>query len=183
MGRTRAGLLEGAVRGIEKYGTHKVTMADIAMLGGISKATLYNHFRTKPDLYAALVDTEVETLAREGADLAATDLPGALTHAATKVAGHPAVRRIAAHEPAVLGVLAAPSQTGSWPRARAGITGALAAAGYIADPASVETVLRWLASFLLAPDTADACHAQAVVLVAGLPRAQGLASPELSPEP
>ncbi len=182
MGRTRAGLLEGAVRGIEKYGSHKVTMADIASLGGISKATLYNHFRTKRDLYAALVDTEVETLVRECTDLAVTDLPGALAHAATRVADHRAVRRIASAEPAVLGVLAAPTPAGAWPRARAGISDALGAAGYSAEPAAVESVLRWVASFLLAPDTADACRAQAGVLVAGLPRAQDLSSPEPSPE-
>ena len=38
-------------------------MGDIAMLAGIAKATLYNHFRTRDDVYLAVVANEVDAVA------------------------------------------------------------------------------------------------------------------------
>ena len=51
MGRTREAALAGALAAVTKYGSRKATMGDIAMLAGIAKATLYNHFRTRDDVY------------------------------------------------------------------------------------------------------------------------------------
>ena len=62
MGRTRDAALAGAVRSVAKYGARKSTMGDIAMLAGIAKATLYNHFRTKPEVYAATVAAHLAVL-------------------------------------------------------------------------------------------------------------------------
>jgi AcrR family transcriptional regulator len=65
MSRSRAGILSGAAACLERYGPRKTTMADISREGGIAKATLYNHFRDKSEVYAALLEREVdEVLAR-----------------------------------------------------------------------------------------------------------------------
>ena len=53
MERTRAAVLDGAARAVEKHGARRATMGDIAVLAGIAKGTLYNHFRTKDAVYAA----------------------------------------------------------------------------------------------------------------------------------
>src|ERR1700759_5711760 len=65
MARTRAAVLDGASRAVEKHGARKATMADIASLAGIAKGTLYNHFRAKEAVYAAALDAGVRTLAAE----------------------------------------------------------------------------------------------------------------------
>jgi AcrR family transcriptional regulator len=99
MARTRTGLLDGALRAVAARGTRRTTMNDIATHAGLAKATLYNHFRTKDDVWAALVAVEVAQLAEECADRPLAD---ALAHAATRIGTHPALRTIARDEPAVL---------------------------------------------------------------------------------
>ena len=58
--------MRGALAAVEKYGSRKATMGDIAMLAGIAKATLYNHFRTRDDVYLAVVASEVDRIAVGG---------------------------------------------------------------------------------------------------------------------
>src|ERR1700722_18099295 len=77
MNRTRAALLTGARRAVEVSGT-KITMAQVAAAAGVAKATLYNHFRTREAVLAALLLDEVETLV---ADCAQHPLPDALGRA------------------------------------------------------------------------------------------------------
>jgi len=82
MGRTRTAALEGARRVLAEHGLRKATMGDVAVRGGLAKATLYNHFRTKDDLVAGLIHDDVAELAADCRDLAASDLAVALTRAA-----------------------------------------------------------------------------------------------------
>src|SRR3954468_16001774 len=122
MGRTRAAVIDGAQRAVEKHGSRKATMADIASLAGVAKATLYNHFRTKRDVYAATVEAEIEVLGAECVRLSADDgLAAALTRAAERLGSHPALRRISSDEPAVLARLQTPDAGGAWPLARAAV--------------------------------------------------------------
>jgi AcrR family transcriptional regulator len=169
MGRTRAAVIDGAQRAVEKYGSRKATMADIAALAGVAKATLYNHFRTKRDVYAATVEAEVQALGAECARVAADDgLAAALTRAAERIGTHPAVRRVAADEPAVLAALQTPSAAGAWPVAREAVASTLQASRNPAGPAEVETVLRWLVSFLGAAGGSEEIHTGARTFVIGL---------------
>src|SRR5579875_1468906 len=99
MARTRAAVLDGAARAVEKHGARKATMADITSLAGIAKGTLYNHFRAKEAVYAAALEAGIRSLANECAATAREDLTEALLFAADRVGSHPALRRIAADEP------------------------------------------------------------------------------------
>ena len=169
MGRTRAAVIDGAQRAVEKYGSRKTTMADVAALAGVAKATLYNHFRTKRDVYAATVEAEVESLGAECSRIAADDgLAAALARAAERIATHPAVRRVAVDEPAVLAKLQTPADGGGWAAARTAITSTLTAARRPSGPAEVESVLRWLVSFLGAPGGSEEMSTGARVLATGL---------------
>lgn len=151
MARTRAAALDGAVRCVEKQGTRKATMADIAALGGIAKATLYNHFRTKDDVFAALLEDQVIRLGEECAVAAREGLDAALLLAAERIALHPALRRIAVDEPVVLAAMASSWGGGPWALARSVVAATLAAAGCDSSNAATDLVLRWLASHLLDP--------------------------------
>jgi AcrR family transcriptional regulator len=152
MARTRVGVLDAAARVVAERGTRRTSMTDIAAAAGVAKGTLYNHFRTKDEVWTALAESEVVRLADECRDL---PLPAALEHAASRIATHPAVRRLADDEPPVLAALAQPSPSAAgWVAARDAVEAALARAG--ADVGAADLVLRWLASHLTAPDLAAA---------------------------
>jgi AcrR family transcriptional regulator len=171
MGRTRAAVIDGAQRAVEKHGSRKATMADVAALSGVAKATLYNHFRTKRDVYAATIAAEVESLAAECARVAADEgLEAALVRAAERIGMHPAVRRIAADEPAVLARLQTPADDPEWTLARDALRGMLTAAGRVDGAAEVETVLRWLVSFIGSAGGNEEVHTGARIIASGLPQ-------------
>jgi AcrR family transcriptional regulator len=162
MSRTRVALLSGAARAVEVSGT-KITMAQVAAAAGVAKATLYNHFRTREAVLAALVVDQAGALVDEQAGKA---LETALLDAAAAISRHPVARGLARVEPATLAALGR-IDTGaeSWQRARAAVAQALADA----SRGGTDTVLRWLASFLLSPADPATIAADVAVLIAGLP--------------
>jgi AcrR family transcriptional regulator len=172
MARTRDGLLDGALACIQRDGLRHTTMAGIAVRSGVAKATLYNHFRTKPDLLRALVLREAERIAvRARAAREAGSVADALDQAAGDVAALTAVRRVADSEPGALAPLLAPSDTPGWEAVRMQAGSAL---GHPADGPLVDLVLRWLAGQLLVPAPVTARRATAELLAAvDLARADG----------
>lgn len=167
MNRTRGAVIDGAARAVEKHGSRRATMGDIATLAGIAKATIYNHFRTKEDIYRAAIETGVRELGEECTALAASDLAEALSRAAGRLAAEPALRRVAAEEPAVLAALVLPGEGGAWDAARQATAEVLKAAGVAASAGSVDTVLRWVAGHAGAPGTEETRATGAAVISAG----------------
>jgi AcrR family transcriptional regulator len=172
MERTRAAVLDGAARAVEKHGARRATMGDIAVLAGIAKGTLYNHFRAKDAVYAAALEAGVRGLGEECALAAREDLTEALAMAAERIGRHPALRRIASDEPATLAALMTPDDGAIWQLARGGVRNVLDASGRTSDPAAVEVVLRWLVSFVADPG-ADVTR-QAGLVAAAIPAASHL---------
>jgi AcrR family transcriptional regulator len=155
MGRGHEAALRGALAAVEKYGSRKATMGDIAMLAGIAKATLYNHFRTRDDVYLAVVANEVDRVAAAARAKLPDGLDEAIAEAARLIGEHAAVRKIAVDDPAALAALATPGDGPAWTAARTEIAGALSDRGYVDSPAAVDLVLRYLASQLLTPSTVE----------------------------
>lgn len=151
MQRTRAAVIDGAVRAVEKHGARRTTMADIAMLAGVAKGTLYNHFRTKEAVYSATVDAGIRTLGEECVTVARDDLSEALALAAERIGASAALRRVAMEEPAVLADLVTIGTDGAWASAREAVRDCLQAAAARTDPVAVDLVLRWLVSFVAVP--------------------------------
>lgn len=163
MSRTREALMSGAARAVASDGT-KITMARVAVSAGVAKATLYNHFRTREAVLAALVEHQAGAVvdAQVGKRLDA-----ALADAALAISRHPVRRGLASVEPAALAALArVDGSAAGWIRARAGVAAALADAGR----SGTDTIVRWLASFLLTPGDPVSIAADVAVLLAGLPR-------------
>jgi AcrR family transcriptional regulator len=167
MARTRAAVLDGAARAVEKHGARKATMADIASLAGIAKGTLYNHFRAKEAVYGAALEAGIRGLATECVTAARDDLSEALALAAERIGGHPAIRRIAADEPVVLASLMTPTDMPLWGLARTSVRDVLVAAGVATSSASIDLVVRWLTSFVASPghDAADQAGLVAAALL------------------
>ena len=171
MGRTRAALLEGAQRAVEKYGVRRTSMAELATVAGIAKGTLYNHFRTKDDVWAALIEHEVTALADECVLVGSADgLAAALERAADRIGAHAGLRRIAAEEPAVLARRVVVGEGRGWDTARAAVGDVLSVEP---DDELVALVLRWLVSFVGAPGRAGEAAAGAQLLATAVTGALG----------
>ena len=104
MGRTRAGLLAGAARAFAEHGLRRSTMQSIAAAAGVAKATLYNHFRTKDEVAAALLAAELDRLTALAESLPRDQALAALSD---ELGAHPVLRRLAETEPEVLTALLA----------------------------------------------------------------------------
>ncbi len=164
MRRTRDGLLDGALSSIERDGLRHLTMSGICTRSGVAKATLYNHFRTKPDVMAALVAREVDRVA----DIALrashqADVTAGLDAAAAAVGSFRPGRAVALDEPGALVPLLTAGDGPGWTHARGRAAELLGVD--LAHPV-VELVLLWLASMLLAPAAPDVRRATAALLVA-----------------
>jgi AcrR family transcriptional regulator len=159
MNRTRAGLLSGAARAFAEHGVRRSTMQSIAAAAGVAKATLYNHFRTKDEVAAALLAGELDRLSALAASLPLDQALGALSD---ELGAHPVLRRLAATEPeALTSLLAVDSER--W----AELTTRLAAALRV-DGDGAELAGRWLLGVVLQPGRSTTRHRLARRLAAAL---------------
>jgi AcrR family transcriptional regulator len=162
MARSRAAILDGARAAVEANGT-KITMAQVAARGGVAKATLYNHFRAREDVLAALLLDEIDRLVSSVARL---ELSRALTVAAVAVSEHPLLEALGGQDTTTLAVLARVDvRTPGWARVAHAVERLLHGSGRTGTP----TVLRWLSSFIIAPADEIDIAADVDVLLAGLP--------------
>ena len=132
MSRSRAALLDGARRAVEVSGT-KITMSQVATAAGVAKATLYNHFRTRDAVLAALLDHEVDELLRHAGG---RPLDEALRLTADALSRAPGPSALARREPATVVRLARIDDMAP----RAGIECGARSRNYSARPIEVEQV-------------------------------------------
>jgi AcrR family transcriptional regulator len=149
MNRTRAGLLSGAALAFAEHGLRRSTMQSIAAAAGVAKATLYNHFRTKDEVAAALLAVELDRLGALAASLPREQALAALSDA---LGAHPVLRRLAATEPETLVALLA-VDTDRW----AELTARLGAALQV-DGDGAELAGRWLLGVVLQPGRSTTRH-------------------------
>jgi AcrR family transcriptional regulator len=164
MNRTRVALLDGARRSVEVSGT-KITMAQVATAAGVAKATLYNHFRTREAVISALLAAEVAKLVDE---FAGQPIHDALGGAADAISHHPCLRGLARIEPGTLAALGCIDLgADGWRTAREGVVAVLGTE----SRGGADTVLRWLASYVINPGTPASIAADLAVVLGGLPAA------------
>jgi AcrR family transcriptional regulator len=155
MGRTRQGLLAGAARAFAESGVRRSTMQSIAAAAGVAKATLYNHFRTKDDVVAALVRAELDRLTELAASLPLEQALGTLSD---ELGAHPVLRTLAAVEPETLTALlnGAPD---TWTHLTARLAHALRI-----DADGAELAGQWLLGVVLQPGRSTSRHRHAARL-------------------
>jgi AcrR family transcriptional regulator len=169
MQRVRTAVLDATAHCVERYGVRRTTMGDIALKAAIAKGTLYNHFRAKDDVLAALVEDRVAALATDAAAVAAEEgLAPALQLAADALASSGPLRRLAADEPATAARLLAPGEGRAWQGARAAVGSVLRAAGADAPDDAVDVVLRWLLSQVFWPQPTGDADREAARLAAAV---------------
>ncbi|MGI8667760.1 MAG: TetR/AcrR family transcriptional regulator [Jatrophihabitans sp.] len=163
--RSRAAIIDGARAAVTAHGS-TLTMAQIAARAGVSKATLYNHFRTREDVLGELLLAEIDDLVSAVSHLR---LAEALTRAARAISEHPLLEALGEQDGGALTALARVDvRSAGWARAAQATERLLREHGRRGTP----TVLRWLASLVTAPADDRDIAADVEVLVAGLPPAR-----------
>ncbi|HJQ01527.1 MAG TPA: helix-turn-helix domain-containing protein [Jatrophihabitans sp.] len=163
--RTRAVIIDGARKAVAASGA-RITMAEIAARAGVAKATLYNHFRTREEVLAALLLAEIDTQIAAVSHLRLAD---ALTAAALAVSEHPLLEALGEQDGTALAVLARVDvRSAGWARVAQATDRLLAGSGRRGTP----TVLRWLSSFVIGPAGVEDIATDVAILIAGLPPAR-----------
>ena len=152
MERSRRALLAGAREAITKNGLSATSMVDIADFGRVARATLYNHFRSKEELWQALIFDEVESAS--ALFRAQTTFESSLSALASSIGANPMLRTIARDDPATLVALIRVNDDPIWKEIYRRFS-LLAKERKVTDLATVDLAFRWLISqvaYPLAPD-------------------------------
>ena len=148
MERSRMALLAGAREAITKNGLSATSMVDIADFGRVARATLYNHFRSKEELWQALIFDEVESAS--ALFRAQTTFESSLSALASSIGDNPMLRTIARDDPATLVTLIRVNEDPIWKEIYRRFT-LLAKERKVTDLAAVDLAFRWLISQVAYP--------------------------------
>src|SRR5215468_218966 len=104
-------ILDAASTLILRWGYHKTTLDDVSRQAGVAKGTIYLHWKTREDLFAALLkreklETAVEVKQRIEHDPAGATLRGILKHSALALMKRPLLKAVFLRDMDVLGKLA-----------------------------------------------------------------------------
>jgi AcrR family transcriptional regulator len=171
MAKARAGILLGARMSLIDGGIKGLTMSGVADRGGVAKATVYNHFRTKADVLAAVAMSELDEAAEAAWPWLTRDLATALVTAADALGTSPVVRAVVASDPAIVASFF-PEAEGPGGECRthaaALVVDALGTADCSPSAANVDLTLRWLAAVAVSPPHPQLRQEQAEQLVGWL---------------
>lgn len=104
-------ILDAAGTLILRWGYNKTAVDDVARQAGVAKGTIYLHWNTREELFAALIHRErlsmsADLRARVAADPAGGTLHGLLKHSALALMQRPLLKALLLGDPAILGRLA-----------------------------------------------------------------------------
>ena len=102
--RTRAALVDAAIRRFASEGFHRVSLSDIARDVGVSPTAVYRYFPDKEALFEAAVDADAQALVALARDALTRDVGGSLLELLGRLAAglvaaaheHPLVARVLA---------------------------------------------------------------------------------------
>lgn len=168
MERSHKALLDGARAAVATNGVSNTSMVDVADFGQVARATLYNHFRSKEELWTALILDEVENVSQLFREQ--SNFESGLRALASYIETNPMLRAIARDDPATLAALTKVGQNETWEAIYARFA-LLAKEQKVSDLAAVDLAFRWLLSQIpspLAPES-QASAASMVARIAKLP--------------
>ena len=155
--RTQSAILAGAKKLIATVGLAKMSMTEIADTSQVSRATLYNHYRDKESVVAALCESEMARLV-----VIAQSAPNAtdsLELLSIQISTDAALAHMRTHDPAPLGQALAATESSFLPAFSdllCSITGSRVLA---------EVVVHWLLGQVFNPLTPENSRLQAELLI------------------
>lgn len=155
--RTESAILEGTKELISRNGVAGLSMIEIADHSEVSRATLYNHYRDKDAVLAALVEAEVSRIV-EIATTAGTPAD-ALESLSIAISSDPALDAMRRFDAALLTQMLSNTHSPHY------ITIAQVIYGATKSEAGTGIAMRWLIGQVMQPITAEQSRAQAALLV------------------
>lgn len=155
--RTEEAILAGTKSLIARSGINAISMIEIADHSEVSRATLYNHFRDKDAVLAALLSSEISRIAL--AATAAGTPADALESLSIAISSDKALSAMRIHDGQTLSRALSDTQSEHF----LSIAKVLFAA--TKSEAGTGIAMRWLIGQALQPITAEQSRAQAVLLV------------------
>jgi len=155
--RTQSAILHGAKNLIATVGLAKMSMIEIADTSEVSRATLYNHYRDKDSVIAALCESECARLIAIAQS--APNAIDALELLSIQISTDGALANMRVHDPAPLALGLAKTDTPLW----SGIADALAV--ITGSQVLADCALRWLIGQALQPLTPHDSRLQAELLI------------------
>ena len=156
--RTQSAILEGAKNLIATVGLAKMSMIEIADTSQVSRATLYNHYRDKESVLAALCDSEIRRLVAVAQS--ASNPTDALEVLSIQVSCDSALAHMRTSDLAPLAQALAATTNPLW------IQFNDALAMILGSQILADCAMRWLIGQALQPLTAEDSRLQAEFLVA-----------------
>jgi AcrR family transcriptional regulator len=155
--RTQSAILNGTKSLIATVGLAKMSMIEIADTSEVSRATLYNHFRDKDSVIAALCESECARLIAIAQS--APNATDALELLSIQISTDGALAKMRLNDPAPLALGLAKTDTPLW-SSMADALAAITGSQVLADCA-----LRWLIGQVLQPLTPEDSRLQAELLI------------------
>jgi len=157
--RTRSAILGAAKALVASSGVSGTNMIEIADKAQVSRASLYNHFRDKHEVFIALVETEVERIATLA--LVAQSRADALYMISREVSGHEGLRRALESDGDVMAQALTARDHKIWVDIYTELSKIFAT-----DVVGVGLILRWLMGQVTAPLSEEHSRQQADRLAA-----------------
>lgn len=151
--KTRNALVTTALALIAEKGLSQTNMIEIADRARVSRASLYNHFRDKNEVFIAVVEMEVErifSLAMREREVAAR-----LAIISRELSSHKGLAASLSKDPAMIATLLERHDGEIWSKIYQGL-----AAATSSDSAGTALVLRWLIGQIFIPLSAEHSSAQ-----------------------
>jgi len=156
--KSRSAILAGAKLVIAEVGSYQANMIDIAARSAVSRATVYNHFSDKSEMFLALLESEIARLAH-GAKSCATPAEG-IFYLSRQISEDPALAAIRRLDPTDLARLVSSADHPLWAVASESLKKLFGS--------NSEIILRWLIGQIGAPLSEQESRAQADQLVFAL---------------
>ena len=157
--RTRSAILSAAKSLLASSGVSGTNMIEIADRAQVSRASLYNHFRDKNEVFLALVETEIERISTLA--LVAPSRADALYMISREISGHEGLRRALEVDGDLMALALTARDHKVWVEIYAELSKIFAT-----DVVGVGLLLRWLMGQVTAPLSDEHSRQQADRLAA-----------------
>lgn len=151
--KTRNALVSTALALISEKGLAQTNMIEIADRARVSRASLYNHFRDKNEVFIAVVELELERIIQLA--LREREVAARLAIVSREISSHPALATALAKDSATIGSLLARHDGEIWSKIYQGLASVVAS-----DSAGTALTLRWLIGQIFIPLTPEHSDSQ-----------------------
>ena len=159
--KTRNALVTTALALIAEKGLSQTNMIEIADRARVSRASLYNHFRDKNEVFLAVVELELERIIQRA--LREKDVTARLAILSREISGHSALATALAQDPGTVAGLLARHEGELWTKIVQGLASAVSS-----DSVGTALVLRWLIGQIFIPLTPEHSDAQSAKIAAAI---------------